>query len=84
MKESDFKIILKSPLIVNGPTAYLSDLPDDMKADIKKAFIEAATKDKAAFDKLSDGKNKPWEATDNKTYDGVIELVKFVDTLKKK
>eukprot|EP01037_Dinobryon_pediforme_P015238 gene15238-15384_t len=84
MKESDFKIVLKSPLIVNAPTAYLSDLPDDMKAAIKKAFLEAASKDKAAYDKLSDGKNKPWEATENKTYDGVIELVKFVDTLKKK
>ncbi len=84
MKYSDFKIIGKSPLIINGPTAMLADLPDDMKAAIKKAFLEAATKDKAAFDKLSDGKNKPWEAAKNEDYDSTVELVKFVDTLKKK
>lgn len=84
MKVSDFKIIGKSPQIINGPTAMLSDLPDDMKAAIKKAFLEAATKDKAAFDKLSDGKNKPWATAENKDYDATVELVKFVDTLKKK
>ena len=83
MKVSDFRIILKSDLIINGPTAMLTDLPAEMKAAIKKAFLEAATKDKAAFDKLSDGKNKPWEAIENKDYDKTIELIKFVDSLKK-
>ena len=83
MKISDFRIILKSDLIVNGPTAMLTDLPDDLKASIKKAFLEAATKDKAAFDKLSDGKNKPWAPVENKDYDKTIELIKFVDSLKK-
>ena len=84
MKISDFKIIGKSPLIVNGPTAMLADMPDDLKAAIRKAFLEAATKDKDAFAKLSDGKNKPWEAAKNEDYDSTVELVKFVDTLKKK
>ena len=35
MKNEDFRIILKSPLIINSPYAYLSDLPDDMKAAIR-------------------------------------------------
>ena len=55
MKKEDFRIILKSDLIINAPYAYLSDLPDDLKAAINKAFLDAPTKDKAAFDKLSDG-----------------------------
>ncbi|MBY0611515.1 MAG: phosphonate ABC transporter substrate-binding protein [Beijerinckiaceae bacterium] len=83
MKKEDFRVILKSELIINSPYAYLRDLPDDMKAAIKKAFLEAATKDKAAFDKLSDGKNKPWAPIENKDYDKTIELIKFVDSLKK-
>jgi phosphonate transport system substrate-binding protein len=83
MKKDDFRVILKSDLIINSPTAYLSDLPEDLKAAIRKAFLEAATKNKAAFDKLSDGKNRPWEAIDNKAYDQTIELIKFVDNLKK-
>lgn len=83
MKKDDFRIILKSDLIINSPYAYLSDLPADLKASIKKAFLEAASKDKAAFDKLSDGKNKPWESIGTKDYDDTIKMIKFVDSLRK-
>lgn len=84
MKKEDFRIVLKSDLIINSPYAYLSDLPEDMKAAIRKAFMEAAQKDKAAFEKLSDGKNQPWAPVENKDYDKTIELIRFVDTLRKK
>jgi phosphonate transport system substrate-binding protein len=84
MKKEDFRIILKSDLIINSPYAYLSDLPDDMKAAIKKAFLDAAQKDPDAFKKLSDGKNKPWEAITTEDYNKTIELIKFVDSLRKK
>ncbi|MGD0561878.1 MAG: phosphonate ABC transporter substrate-binding protein [Roseiarcus sp.] len=83
MKKEDFRIILKSELIVNSPYAYLSDLPDDLKKTIRDAFLNAAAKDKDAFARLSDGKNRPWEPVANADYDKTIELVKFVDTLRK-
>ena len=53
MKKEDFRIIVKSDLIINSPYAYLSDLPEDMKAAIKKAFLDAPEKDKDGFKKLS-------------------------------
>lgn len=84
MKKEDFRIIVKSDLIINSPYAYLSNLPEDMKAAIKKAFLEAAQKDPEAFKKLSDGKNKPWEPIANDDYNKTIELIKFVDALRKK
>ncbi|MGY8666762.1 phosphonate ABC transporter substrate-binding protein [Bradyrhizobium sp. UFLA05-109] len=84
MKKEDFRIIVKSDLIINDPYAYLSDLPEDMKAAIKKAFLEAAQKDPEAFKKLSDGKNKPWEPIATDDYNKTIELIKFVDNLRKK
>jgi phosphonate transport system substrate-binding protein len=84
MKKEDFRIIVKSDLIINSPSAYLSDLPDDMKAAIKKAFLDAAQNDPEAFKKLSDGKNKPWEPIANDDYNKTIELIKFVDNLRKK
>ena len=84
MTKDDFRIILKSDIIINSPYAYLSDLPDDLKAAIAKAFFEAATKDKADYDRLSDGKNLPWQPVANADYDKTIELVKFVDELRKK
>ena len=84
MKREDFRVILKSDLIINSPTAMLSDLPPDLKAAIKTAFLEAPTKDKAAFEKLSDGLNRPWETIDNAAYDDTIKMVLFVDRLRKK
>jgi phosphonate transport system substrate-binding protein len=79
----DFRIILKSDLIINSPTAYLDSLPADLKAAITKAYLDAATKDKAAFDRLSDGKNRPWETVDNAAYGDTIKLIQFVDRLRK-
>ena len=84
LKESDFRIILKSDLIINSPTAYLDALPEDMKAAIRQAFLEAGTKAPEAFAKLSDGKNRPWAPVANADYDDTIKLIKFVDGLKKK
>lgn len=84
MKKEDFRVILKTDLIINSPTAVLADLPADLKAAIKTAFLDAHKKDKAAFDKLSDGKNLPWQETTNAAYDDTIKLIQFVDALKKK
>src|SRR6201987_3531716 len=84
MKKEDFRIIVKSDLIINSPYAYLGDLPADMKAAIKQAFLDASQKDPEAFKKLSDGKNKPWESISNEDYNKTIELIKFVDSLRKK
>ena len=84
MKESDFRIILKSDLIINSPTAYLADLPDDMKAAIREAYFDAPAKAPEAFRKLSDGKNQSWAPIASADYDPTITLIKFVDNLKKK
>ena len=83
MKKDDFRIILKSDLIINSPYAYLADLPDDLKAAIKKAFLDAAKNDPTDYARLSDGKNQPWQPVENKDYDATIKLVKFVDSLRK-
>jgi phosphonate transport system substrate-binding protein len=84
MKKEDFRIIHKSALIINGPYAYNSDLPADLKAAITKAFMDAPTKAKAEFDKLSDGQKKGFNPATTKDWDATIELIKFVDALRKK
>jgi phosphonate transport system substrate-binding protein len=84
VKAEDFRFIFKSDQIVNSPMAVLSDMPADLKAAIKTAVLEIAKKDAAAFEKISEGKVKPWEAVDNKAFDPIIELNKFVDDLRKK
>lgn len=83
-KAEDYRIIFKSEQIVNSPMAYLTSLPDDLKSAIRTAVLNLASKDKAAFDKIYEGKSKPLEATNNAAYEPVIKLIKFVDDLKKK
>jgi phosphonate transport system substrate-binding protein len=83
-KEDDFRIILKSDLIINSPTAYLDSLPADLKAAIRTAWLDAPKNDKAAFDRLSDGKAQPWQPVDNAAYDDTIKLIQFVDGLRKR
>jgi len=84
MKKEDFRIILKSELIINSPTAMLSGLPEELKSAARAAFLEATAKDKAAFARLSGGKNQPFQPIDNAAYDDTIKLIQFVDKLRKK
>jgi phosphonate transport system substrate-binding protein len=81
---SDFRIIFKSDQIVNSPIAVLSSLPADLKSRIKEAILNVATDNPEAFKRATDGKAKPWAAVDNKAYDPIIDLIKFVDSLRKK
>jgi len=83
VKKSDFRIIYKSDLIVNSPVAYLNSLPEDLKASIRKAFFDAPRINKAAFEKLSDGKNEPFQPVTHKEYEPVVDLIKFIDSLRK-
>jgi phosphonate transport system substrate-binding protein len=83
MKKEDFRIILKSELIINSPTAMLSGLPEELKSAIRTTYLEAAAKDNAAFARLSDGKNQPFQPIDNAAYDDTIKLIQF-DKLRKK
>jgi phosphonate transport system substrate-binding protein len=84
VKKEDFRIIFKSEQIVNSPVTYLDSLPADLKKRIEQAFLNAHQKDKAAFDKLSDGKNEPYQTVTHDAYLPVVELTKFVDSLRKR
>ncbi len=84
MKKEDFRIIHKSAPILNGPYAVLTDMPADLKTSIEKAFFDAPTKDKAAFDRLSDGQKQGFAPATTKDWDGTVELIRFVDSLRKK
>lgn len=83
-KKDEFRIINKSDSILNGPYTVLESLPDDAKAAIKKAFFDAPVKDKAAFEKLYDGQKIGFTPMKTEDYNATIELVKFVDSLRKK
>src|SRR5215467_2437341 len=78
-KKDDFRIIFKSGLLPGSPYAYLSDLPDDLKKAINTAFADAPSKDKAAFDKLSDAKDKEFVPVTHKDYAETVDMIQWVD-----
>jgi phosphonate transport system substrate-binding protein len=84
VKQDDFKIVFRSEKIPGSPQAYLTSMPADLKAAIAKAFFEAPTKGKAAFDRLSDGKSPGFAPAKHADYKVTEELQKFVDSLRKK
>ena len=84
VKYDDFRIVHTSPLIMNPLLAYLSALPDDLKAAIRRAFMQLPEKNQALFDSLYDGQKQPWQPVDRAAYEPTIELIKFVDDLRKK
>lgn len=56
VRASDFKIIFHSDLIAGSPYAIITSMPEDLRAAIRTAFLEAPKKAKSAFDKLSDAR----------------------------
>jgi phosphonate transport system substrate-binding protein len=81
VRKEDFRIVFTSPLLPGAPYAVLASLPDDLKTAIRTAFIEGPGNDKAAFDRLSDGKDRGFAPVIQNDYQGVIELIDFVDRL---
>jgi phosphonate transport system substrate-binding protein len=83
-KKEDFRIVFKSGLLPGSPYAYLSNLPDDLKKSIVTAFTDAPTKDKAAFDRLSDGKDKEFVPVTHADYADIVEMIQWVDDERKR
>ena len=86
MKYEDFRIIAKSDPILNGPLSYLSDMHADLKAKIADAFFNVRKNDKVAADKIYDGKmdREGWAPAKTEDWKPVVDLVKFVDALRRK
>ncbi len=84
VNKEDFRIVFKSDMLPGSPYAYLSTLPDDLKKAIQKAFAEVPQKDKAAFERLSDGKDKEFVPVAHKDYVDTVQMIQYVDEMRKK
>jgi phosphonate transport system substrate-binding protein len=84
VKAEDFKVVFKSDKIAGYPYVMITSLPADLKAAIRKAFLDMPTKDKAAFDMMFQGKSKGFVETKHDDFKSTMELQKFVDDLRKK
>ena len=84
MRKEDFRVVFKSDFLPEGPFAVLSSLPDDLKAKIRKSLLDYPSADKAAFDKLSDGKDLGFEPVTTQDFQPIIDMVRFNDDQRKR
>ncbi|GJD51870.1 Phosphate-import protein PhnD [Methylobacterium crusticola] len=84
MRQSDFRVVFKSEFLPEGPFAMLSGLPDDLKNAVRQAFVALPTRDKAAFDRLSDGKDQGFTPVTMKDYQPIIEMLRYNDEQRKR
>jgi phosphonate transport system substrate-binding protein len=84
MTQKDFRVVFKSDFLPEGPFAVLDSLPADLKEKIRAALVELPTKDKAAFNKLSDGKDLGLVPVSLKDYQPIIDMVRFNDEQRKR
>lgn len=84
MTIGDFRVVWKSPLLPGSPFAYLADFPEDMKAAIAKAFLDAPQKSKEAYAKLSDGKDLGFVQVTAKDYEESVKMNLWLDAQRKK
>jgi phosphonate transport system substrate-binding protein len=83
VRASDFRVLFRSDLIVNGPYAFLSSMPQDLKDLIRTAWLQAHLKDEAAVKLRFDGKPGHFTAVAHDAFLPIIELNTFVDRLRR-
>lgn len=84
MAPTDFRIVWKSPLLPGSPFALLADMPEDLKAAIIQAFLNAPKKDKAAFDALTDGKVENFARVSKEDYVESVKMNLWLDEQRKR
>ncbi|MBI5260419.1 MAG: phosphonate ABC transporter substrate-binding protein [Bradyrhizobium sp.] len=83
MTPSDFRIVWKSPLLPGSPFALLADMPEDLRAAIVQAFLDAPKKNKAAFDALTDGKVENFARVSKEDYVESVKMNLWLDEQRK-
>jgi phosphonate transport system substrate-binding protein len=79
----EFRVIYKSDFLPEGPYSVLGSLPDDLKDAIRTALLEMPANDRAAFDALSDGKDREFLATTPADFQPIIDMVTFNDNARR-
>ncbi|MBR1143788.1 phosphonate ABC transporter substrate-binding protein [Bradyrhizobium sp. AUGA SZCCT0431] len=83
MTPADFRIVWKSPLLPGSPFALLADMPEDLKAAIIQAFVDAPKKNKVAFDALTDGKVENFARVSKEDYVESVKMNLWLDQQRK-
>jgi phosphonate transport system substrate-binding protein len=76
LKKEDIRIIWVSDLIPNPVIATRSDLPADMKADLKAMFLNLNKDDPKVFKEVARGESQGYKVIDHAAYQIAVDLRK--------
>src|SRR4029079_17785244 len=76
LKKEDIRIIWKSELIPNPVIAVRSDLPREMKEEIKQLFLNLHKDDPKVFKEVARGESQGYKVVDHAAYQIAVDLRK--------
>lgn len=83
-RAEDFRIIFKSDLIPGSPVAMMRAMPDAARAAVRQTFVAAATADREAFLRISDGNATGYVPVKTEDYQVMIDLLRFIDQMRRR
>jgi phosphonate transport system substrate-binding protein len=83
-RAEDYRIIFRSELIPGSPITMMRSAPEALREAVRRAFIDAATADREAFLRISDGNATTYVSVKPEDYQVMIDLSRFIDQMRRR
>jgi len=83
-RAEDYRIIFRSDLIPGSPITMMRTAPEALRNAVRQAFVEAATADREAFLRISDGAATSYVPVRSEDYQVMIDLSRFIDQMRRR
>jgi len=83
-RAEDYRIIFRSDLIPGSPITMMRTAPEALRDAVRRAFVEAATVDREAFLRISDGAATSYVPVRSEDYQVMIDLSRFIDQMRRR
>ncbi len=75
--KNSVRVIWTSPDIPESPWAVRKDLPENLRADLRRAMLDMVKVDNAGFRQITENNSKGFLPGDHNMYAPIIEMLKF-------
>ncbi|MDP3546332.1 MAG: phosphonate ABC transporter substrate-binding protein [Phreatobacter sp.] len=83
-RAEDYRIIFKSDLIPGSPITMMRSAPEALRNAVRQAFVEASSRDREAFLRISDGNATGYVPVKTEDYQVMIDLSRFIDQMRRR
>lgn len=75
--KNSVRVIWTSPDIPESPWAVRKDLPENLRADLRRAMLDMVNADNAGFRQITENNSKGFLPGDHNMYAPIVEMLKF-------